>query len=177
MERALEGAERTGFLTLQARCLSYLTVLHRLQGGLAETRLLARRTLEVARKLRMADYLGIGEANLGWCAWREGKRDEAAHHTAEALIHWRQVAASYPAFPFQWLGRLHAIALALDEGATEGALEHAGNILKDVQHRLSDGVMGPLAEAVAAASSEGGNAAARAALEVGLANARTLRYL
>ena len=65
-------AEQIGDISLQARCLAYLAVVHRRQGHDAEVEAYARRELAVAESAGMLDYLGAGQANLAWLAARQG---------------------------------------------------------------------------------------------------------
>ena len=69
---ALDMAEQIGDMSLQARCLAYLVVVHRRQGHDAEVETYARRELAVAESAGMLDYLGAGRANLAWLVARQG---------------------------------------------------------------------------------------------------------
>jgi tetratricopeptide (TPR) repeat protein len=148
LEAGLKGALRTGELAVQARCQTYLTVVHRMRGDLVSTREHALRSLEVAGKLAMDDYLGAAHANLGWIAWREQRHLEARRETDIALLHWNKIAFRYP-YPFQWLARLHRIAAALDGHVLDEAISHANALLDTVQHRLPDAIFHPIEQATA----------------------------
>ena len=166
---ALREAEHTGDRALQARCLTYLTLLHRLRGEAAETRSWAHAALAVALDLEMHDYIGAAYANLGWAAWVEGDATTAASETETALAHWARLASKF-AYPLQWMARLQGMAMALAREAVDEAVEHARMIGGAIQHRLPAEVLGPLAEAVAAFD-EGSAAAAAPALQRALAAA------
>jgi tetratricopeptide (TPR) repeat protein len=79
---ALAVAEQTGDLTMQTRCLAYLTIAARRQGDAAGVESYARRCLDLARTARMFDYIGAGQAGLAWVAWQ---RSMAAAAPADDL--------------------------------------------------------------------------------------------
>jgi eukaryotic-like serine/threonine-protein kinase len=174
LRAALDGAVHTGDLALQARCLTYLTVLHRLRGDVDGTRAFALRAFAVALDLGMHDYLGVAYANLGWSAWRDGDRALAVRETESALAHWAKLAPKF-AYPLQWMARLPGVALALDRGALEAAVAHAQVMLDPPQHRLPEAVLGPLGEATRAWERGDAERAATALREALAAAAQTER--
>ena len=175
MHAAVDGAARTGDLALQARALTYLTVLFRLRGDVARTRATASASVDIATKLGMRDYLGAAHANLGWLGWRTGDAEQARLETSAALAAWHELAPQYP-YPFQWLARLHAIAMALDQSSIDEAVDHAGAMLEPLQHRLPHGVLAAAGDGVLARRRGDATAAAHG-LHAAIACARTLGYL
>ncbi|MFY0580480.1 hypothetical protein ACN28S_45145 [Cystobacter fuscus] len=141
MRDVLAEAERVGDVTMQSRCLTFLTILHRRQGRVEETRRQASRGLEVATAANMADYIGAAHANLGWVARREGHTDEAGHRARTALECWRPLSLVYP---FQWMAHWPLMALALEQNQTTAALVHARALLDPAQQRMPDELTGPL---------------------------------
>jgi tetratricopeptide (TPR) repeat protein len=141
MRDVLAEAERMGDVTLQSRCLTFLTVLQRRQGRVEETRRQASRGLEVATAANMADYIGAAHANLGWVAWREGNSDEAGHRARTALECWRPLSLVYP---FQWMAHWPLMALALERHQAAEALVHARALLNPSQQRMPDELNDPL---------------------------------
>ncbi|WPB80742.1 protein kinase [Archangium violaceum] len=141
---ALTEAERVGDVTLQSRCLTYLTVLQRRQGRVEETRRQASRGLEVATAANMADYVGAAHANLGWVAWREGLSAEAEHRARTALRYWQPLSLVYP---FQWLAHWPLIAVELARHRLTEALGHVRALLDPTQQRMPDELTGPLEHA------------------------------
>src|SRR5436305_1206896 len=57
MKAALALTERTGDVSLQARCLTYLTILYRKRGQVEEARRSATRSLAVALAADMPEYV------------------------------------------------------------------------------------------------------------------------
>ncbi len=144
MHEALAEAERMGDVTMQSRCLTYLTVLQRRQGRVEETRRQASRGLEVSTAANMADYVGAAHANLGWVAWREGRSAEAEQAARAALRCWQPLSLVYP---FQWLAHWPLLAVALERRQGAEALGHARALLDPTQQRMPEA----LAEALESA--------------------------
>lgn len=163
---ALGGAEKVGDLALVGRCLTYLTVHHRLLGKPRETQAFATRALKTAIELAMPDYRGVAHANLGWVAWREGRTDAAKRETEAALAQWAALAPKYP-YPMQWMARLQACSLSLDAGNFADANAHTRVILALDQHALPTDLVESLRRATDAYEGEdsrGFEAILRAAL-------------
>jgi hypothetical protein len=141
MQEALTEAGRVGDVTLQSRCLTYLTLLQRRQGRVEETRRQASRCLEVATAANMADYVGAAHANLGWVAWREGRSSEAEQAAQAALRCWRPLSLVYP---FQWMAHWPLVAVWLERDRTTEALGHVRALLDPTQQRMPDALTGSL---------------------------------
>ncbi|MFP2934656.1 serine/threonine-protein kinase PknK, partial [Pyxidicoccus sp. 3LG] len=135
MEEALHEAERLGDVTLQTRCLTYLTVILRLRGHVDATREAAARSLEMASTAKMADYVGAAHANRAWVALRGGDSATARDAGTEALRLWQPLSLVYP---FQWLAHWPLLAVELEAGQVSGALGHARALLATNQQRLPD---------------------------------------
>jgi serine/threonine protein kinase/tetratricopeptide (TPR) repeat protein len=133
----LRLAEQTGDLTMKSRLLTYLTVVYRKRGQVAETREACERSLEVATRARMDDYVGAALANRAWVAWREHRWEEAEQHAQAAVECWRKLAVIYP-YPFQGLGLWILLAAALRRDTLAEAVAHARALLESKQQRLPD---------------------------------------
>ena len=144
---ALDMAEQIGDVSLQARCLAYLAVVHRRQGHDAEVETYARRELAVAESAGMLDYLGAGQANLAWLAARQGYLVEAERLGQAALEAWRTYAMPYP-FYWQALWPLISVALAQDRPAD--AISYARQLCDPNQQALPLAIEEPLVAALAA---------------------------
>ncbi|WP_164010142.1 serine/threonine-protein kinase PknK [Pyxidicoccus trucidator] len=171
MELSLREAERLGDVTLQTRCLTYLTVILRRLGQVDATREAAGRSLEVASTARMADYVGAAHANRAWVALRAGDRAQAREAGTEALRLWQPLSLVYP---FQWLAHWPLMSVELDEGRLPEALGHARAMLATSQQRLPDTLSAPLAAAVA---EEASAPSASEQLLLARESARRLGYL
>ncbi|WP_437576552.1 serine/threonine-protein kinase [Sorangium sp. So ce887] len=170
---ALRDAERMGDVTLQSRCLAYLMMTHRRRRAIARTRALAEQTLTVATDGKMMDYVGAARANLGWVALCESDRMGAASRLQTALETWRLLALAYP---FQWMALLPLMAIELDAGRIDEAVEHARALIEPKQQRLPDSLAVPLGEATLAAR-DARAADARAHLDRAIEAAKRLVYL
>ena len=146
MRAALDEAERLAHVPLQARCLSYLTQLHRQRGRVGTVHRLAPQAARVARACQMEDYVGAAEANLGWVAWREERPAEAEALCRSALARWAPLSL---VFPFQWMARWPLLALAHARGESEALTDHARALLEPQQRRLPADVQERLERAVA----------------------------
>ncbi|NTX59276.1 AAA family ATPase [Myxococcus sp. CA051A] len=145
MEDALKGAERLGDVTLQTRCLSYLTVILRLRGQVSAASETTARTLELATRSGMADYQGAAHAHRAWVASRAGDTVLSREEATEALRLWQPLSL---VFPFQWMARWPLLAVELEQGRLTEALEHARALLAHHQQRLPDALTQPLSTAL-----------------------------
>lgn len=146
---ALALAEQSGDLSLEGRCLTYLTVIARMRGLIEETRVYAERSLRVAEVGRMYDYIGAAHGTLAWLAWRAGDLAAAHFQEKQALEAWNRLPVPYM---FEWIGRLPRIATSLAEGDVTEALVHARVLLDEGQKRLPLSVEVALESAVRAAT-------------------------
>ena len=140
LRTALEMAELVSDVSLQARCLAYLAVVHRRQGHDTEVETYARRELAVAESAGMLDYLGAGRANMAWLAARRGDLVEAERLGQAALEAWRTYAMPYP-FYWQMLWPLIGVALAQDRPAD--AIPHVRQLCDPSQQLLPAAIEKP----------------------------------
>lgn len=173
LRAALELAERSGDVSLEARCLTYLTIGSRRRGRLDATRTLAERSLRVATAEQMPDYIGAAHANLAWLAWRTADLAEARRRGQQALAAWQTTAL---VFSSQWTGLWPLIGVALAEGQVAEAVAHARALLDPRQQRTPE-PLEALLEAAVRGADAGDLAAARAALARAEEPARALGYL
>lgn len=176
LEEALRHATQTGDRSLQARALTYLTIVARRGEQVARAATLAGEALAVATAAHMPEYVALARANQAWLAWR--KRDLAAvredAHAAQAL--WQQLPVTHASAPFQWtaLWPLIAAALATDDPAT--ALDAVHQLLDPHQQQLPAAVEAPLTSALQA-EADGNRNAAMAEIQAALCAAQKLHYL
>jgi hypothetical protein len=148
LETALHLAERTGDVSLQARCLTYLTVASRQRAQLEETQQYAARSLRVATMASMPEYIGTAKANQAWAAWRSGDLNLTQELGHAALESWHQLPASHASALIQWLALLPLIAVALDEQQLSVAVDYARVLLDPTQQRLPDALTASLEQAI-----------------------------
>ena len=147
LQAALAMAEATGDIATQARCLTYLAVVHRRQGRDADVEAFACRGLAVAEAAAMLEYVGACRGNLAWLAWRRGDPVETERLGQAALEAWRQYALPYP---LRWQALWPLIGASLAQGRVADAIAHARSLLDPIQQALPSAVEQPLAAAVAA---------------------------
>jgi serine/threonine protein kinase len=171
MQGALDEATRVGDIPLQVRCHTYMTVIHRRSGNLAQTRWWAARSLAVARAMQMVDYEGVAAANLAWVALSEGDVDEAEKGGEAALSAWRGLALVYP---LQWLAHMPLANVCRARGRIGEAVDHVRAALDDTQQRMPEELAAGIRGAVASwergsreETSEGLVAVERLARQVG----------
>jgi tetratricopeptide (TPR) repeat protein len=157
MQAGLALAERIGDFTIQARNLTYLTVLFRRRGDVVRVRDFAERTLKLISEKEMWEYEGLIQANLAWAAWQDGDQAAtlAAAETARDL--WQRAPL---ASPFQWTALLPLIDISMAQGQLSEALGHARRMLDDSQQRLPEELVAEVNRAVGAAESGKPEAAA-----------------
>jgi tetratricopeptide (TPR) repeat protein len=167
---ALSLSQQSGDVSLQTRCLTYLTVIARLRGDIEQTHFYAEQSLSVAETTQMPEYIGAARGSLAWVAWRKGAFDVARAHGQAALAAWKRP----PAYMFEWLARLPLLALALE--IPDEAAEHARALLDQKQKRLARPVEAAL-EAAVAAKDAGDAATCRAFLAQAVEAAEQVGYL
>ncbi|MFL5801098.1 MAG: ATP-binding protein, partial [Roseiflexaceae bacterium] len=173
MQAALSLAEQTGDITLQSRCLTYLTISYRTRGQVEAVRRSIARSLAVATAGQMIEYLGTANANLAWVAWRAGDLAVTQEHGRAALELWRQASLAYP---FQWVALWPLIGVALAQDQLSEAISYARALLTPVQQRLPDALMVVVEEAVQAWD-RGQPETAHARLRRAIAVAQEMGYL
>ncbi len=173
IQTALAFAERSGDISLEGRCLTYLTVIARKHGQLEQTRAYAERSLRVATAGNMLDYIGAAQGNLAWLAFRAGDLEQTRMHGAAALAAWSQLQASYM---FEALARWPLIGVALAEKDAAEIRTHARALLDERQARLPE-VLEQALEAVVGTADDGDWDAIYAQLEPVIDLAREQGYL
>jgi tetratricopeptide (TPR) repeat protein len=173
MHAALPLMERTGDITLQSRCLTYLTISYRTRGQVEAVQRSTSRSMAVATTGQMLEYLGTAKANLAWLAWRAEDLAAAQEHGRAALELWRQTPLVYP---FQWTALWPLIGVALAQDQVSEAVDSARGLLEATQQHLPD-VLTAIVEEAIAAWDHGQAETARTHLHRACALAQELGYL
>ena len=129
MQTSLRLAEQTGDLNLQARGLTYLTVISRRHGQIAATRMYAGRSFDVATTAGMPEYQGMARANQAWLAWCVREWQKVEELGQAALAFWQQAEGVPGATVFAWAARWPLFAAAVFQGAHDRAIEHVAALL------------------------------------------------
>jgi DNA-binding SARP family transcriptional activator len=143
LQAALQAAETLGVISLQNRCLTYLTIAYRLQGDRAAVRRSLARSSVVAQIEQRPMYLGTTSANQAWLYWCDGAWDAAVQEAQAALQRWQALV-----YPMQWLARLPLLAIALQQGRLDDAIHEAQALLHPEQQQLPAALTAALQAAV-----------------------------
>lgn len=169
LTEALALAERSGDLSVQVRCVTYLAVLCRERDRMEETRALTRRSLDLATAAGMPEYVATARANEAWLAWRDHDLDTVDRCGRAALDLWPPVHASSS---FRWTALWPLIGVALSRDDTGAAIELARGLLEPSQQRMASDLEVPVL-ATLRAWDDGNTVAARRLLEEAATIART----
>jgi class 3 adenylate cyclase/tetratricopeptide (TPR) repeat protein len=145
LSEALELAERIGERVLECRCLTYLALANRRSGDVETTRAFAERTVTLAGKLGMVEYLAMAQANLAWVAWKENRLDECKSLGHEALGLWHGMDDPYS---MDWIALWPLIATAITREQTADAIDLAQGLFRDGQHLIEQEVMSATKRAI-----------------------------
>lgn len=126
-------AERLGDVTLQARALTYLTIVHRRLGDLDATARVAERARAASETARLAPYIGATLGCSGWVSWRRGDLAAASHQLHEARSWW---SSSGHDFPFRWVAILPSLALHSERPSFGAMRAGIGELLQQNQQAL-----------------------------------------
>ncbi|MEO8392977.1 MAG: AAA family ATPase [Chloroflexota bacterium] len=173
IQTALALALQSGDVSLEARCLTYLTVIVRKRGAAEQVRDYAERSLRVAEAAQMYEYVGAAEGNLAWLDWRKGEIAGARAHGQAALAAWSHVPAPYM---MEWLGRWPLIAVALADDDLAQARAQARSLLAEHQMRMPDAIESALEVGLRAAEADDPDAS-RASLRQAAEFAQQMGYL
>jgi hypothetical protein len=175
-QTALRLAEETGDISLQARCLSYLTIAYRQCGQIEETRVYVKRNLEVATLAHMPEYIAMAKANQAWVAWRVDNIVLSQELSNAALKLWHQLPSGHASAPFQWLAYFPLIAVSLQQDKVILAVDGARALLDPILQRLPDTLV-TILELAIQAWDRNESESARALLHQSIALAQQLHYL
>ncbi len=144
----LERASRVGDVTLQSRCLTYLTLVHRKRGDVATVAQLAARALRIAEAGNMIEYLAQANANLAWVAGRREAITDWERHAEIAWRLWQQLPAPGPYVPMAWIAAWPMLGVEVRRGRTEPALRLAAVLLEPDRQPMPNDVSRALSLAV-----------------------------
>jgi DNA-binding SARP family transcriptional activator/tetratricopeptide (TPR) repeat protein len=173
---ALQLAEETDDISLQARCVSYLTVAFRQCDQVEETRRYAEQSLDVTTRAQMPEYIAMARANQAWLAWRADNLGLCQEFCRLAVENWHQLPPNHASAPFQWLARFLLIGVALYQEKYSWAIDEARLILDPSQQRLPQELESPLTQA-AQCWEAGKHHTAQTLLHESIVLARQLHYL
>lgn len=147
MLAGLETAQKSGHRAIEMRCITYLGLIYRRMGQMADTVKRSRESLDLARELGMYEYIGLATANLAWEAWRRGATDEGQRIARRAIDDFQKSTIAYP---FEWSAILPMIAVSKGTTTRAELAEMSLRLVDESQQKLPDAVE-DAARAVAAA--------------------------
>jgi class 3 adenylate cyclase/tetratricopeptide (TPR) repeat protein len=171
LSEALTLAERIGDAVRRVQCLTWLTVVNRYQGRVAETLEFVPRSLDAAAAAHLPMYVAAAQAHLAWVKLRNGDLAGAWEDGQAAVETWKGVPQ---AFPFQWMAYWPLIGVTLARHQVGDVIGYARALLEPTQQRLPDSLVENLEQAITAweqgdceATSAGLARACRQAQEMG----------
>lgn len=173
LQPLLEPAERSGDAIRLSRCVTYLMMLARMRGQVAETRSYIPRVLELAWAGQMTNYTYTAKACLAWAAWREGDLTEAREQARTGLELLQGGLGNYPV---KWPALWPLLAVAFNEQNYSEAIEYARALMHPTQARLPETLTAAL-EAAIAASEQNQTEETRAQLHRAMNLAHEMGYL
>lgn len=172
LKAALEAANENGDVQVRVLCLTYLAVVCRMHRQDDAAQAYAAGALEAASAAKMAGYVGIARANLGWVAYRRKNVSVAETEFRSALELWKSVPTPYP---FQWLALVPLVAILLIRRELNDAIDCALRLLEPSQAKLPDMLSSRLEAAIMAAD-QGHRSAALTALRRAIQTAHETGY-
>jgi tetratricopeptide (TPR) repeat protein len=176
MQAALLTAQQRGDVVHQARCLTYITLVYRRRGNVAEAVSYAQRSLQAAENAHTTEYVGTAHANLAWVAWQRGEQAQAKQHALQAIDLWATLPKAHGSCAFQWTALMPLMALHMAQSEMADAIKCARVLLDPAQQQLPALLSGRLTQAISAydAADLG---AAQTHLTIALDLARRFAYL
>jgi DNA-binding SARP family transcriptional activator len=128
-------ARKMGNYSLLLRSLTYLSITHRRQRLLRQTRLDLDELEAALKHCDMPPYAGILFANRAWIEYRQGNDRKAEAFAARAITIWQNLENFYPV---QWPALAVLLAVQLHKSNCSQALRSAEMLLDRRQMRLDD---------------------------------------
>lgn len=147
LEASLAIATRTGNVVVQARCLCYLDVTALRRHDVEAVRAMAPRAMAVAELASYPEYVASAKAAQAWVAWQDGRRQDVLSLSREALALWATTVVSYS---WYWICLWPLIAVHLDDGRVDEAIDSARQLLPAPQQRLPEELESAVQAAIAA---------------------------
>lgn len=138
LQSSLKQAVRRGDLSLETRCLTYLTTLYRQQGLVEVAESFAERSVSFAIVASMPEYVGAAKANQAWVALKRGDTKTAEELSLAALAIWRQSPdLLMMSTKYQWTAIWPLICIAWKDNCLEKAITNIRILLEPGQADLA----------------------------------------
>ncbi|MCA0453629.1 MAG: AAA family ATPase [Chloroflexi bacterium] len=149
--QALTLARERGDISLEGRCLTYLTFVARHKRDYKLAEMFAQTSLQFASNHALYDYVGAAYSNLAWLAWYQNDFQAVHHYEQQAFDIWQHLSTPYG---FQWILRWPLVAVALHENQIFEAITHVQVLLDQSQPQLPKQVEETLIKAVRASEAQ-----------------------
>jgi predicted ATPase/class 3 adenylate cyclase len=133
LRRGRETARAAGDALVETRCLVYDAMARRRRGDVEGVRRLLG---ELDSLDELHGYSGLLAANHAWLALRDGDLDAVTRYAGGALADWERVSGSAGPTIFQWTARFPLLAVALERGDLDAALDEAALVVDRSQQPL-----------------------------------------
>jgi len=144
---ALTSAEAMGARTIQARCLTYLSIASRKLKQIEALHSQSENLLKLTEAIGEHAYQGVAWANKAWLAWRDGNAEQAVEFGQAAHNCWDK----YPgAYVFFWLSLWPLLAVAVENRHLDEAQIRARGMLDSEQQPLLEPLPQLLSDAIQA---------------------------
>ena len=147
LKQSLQLAKECSNLYNQTLCNTYLAILYRQQRDFQNTRAFIDKSITTSTDRNMLNYLATAKGNQSWMALHYGRLDVSQQLGLEALDLWSQVPFVYP---FQWTALWPLIAVTIEQGNANQAVDYAQALLAEDQQCLPDEVSSELQAAIEA---------------------------
>jgi hypothetical protein len=141
LRAALTKAEELDHVFLQVRCLAYLSILHRLQGDVAQVKRYLALSEQIVYQDKHRSYIGVEQTSRAWLAYLDQSWAQAKAQALAALASWDDIF-----YPFGWLAHWILLAHGLTKGDLQQARQAAAEMLDPRQQRLPDEITAALEE-------------------------------
>jgi tetratricopeptide (TPR) repeat protein len=147
LQASLAIVERIGDVVLRPRCICCLTVAALRRHDPGSVRSLSSRAKEADEVVSYPEYVAAAMATQAWLAWQEGRPEDVLTLAGQALQLWGTAVVSHS---YYWVCLWPLIAVHLDEGRVDEAINAARQLLQPPQQRLPDELESAVQAAIAA---------------------------
>jgi tetratricopeptide (TPR) repeat protein len=177
LQSALQQADQRGDLSLQVRCLTYLTILYRQRKLVEVVESFAETSLHCATTASMPEYVGAAQANQAWVAWQRGDTRTAEELGLAAMALWGQSSGLQSiSTPYHWTAIWPLICVAWKANNLEKIVTYIRFLLEPVRAQMPDELQFTL-EQVSMAWEAGNQTTVSRGMERALALADRYHYL
>lgn len=136
LKEGLELTEQIGDVIVQSRYLTYLTVTCRRLGLIQEAGELVHRSLDIAQKAQMQEYVATAYANFAWLSWKKGKPAQVENYALQAYDGWSKLPQTHASLVFAWTAAWPLAACYFQRGDLPACIAQFEEILHPRRKRM-----------------------------------------